>query len=837
MTTSKLVKYGCLILALAGLSQIGLHLIALPATHRTDNLDLTQKTLITRAEMAGEASMLDFAGVEKSVTPEGQVTHGDELTYTLVISTAPGMQVRLYDPLMDMTFMRFVEQPSGVTYAGITSGTLQIGVITGTLMFTPTNQVTVSFVAQVNVPATQGWTVTVTNRACVYPFGGFIRDCVWSNEVSNVTLPPPLTTYLPLILKAPRCHSCYYVDSVNGSDANPGTSADEPWQTLAPVHAMDFVPGSVVHFRRGSSWTGGLVIDDSGTKSKPIIFTTYGVGNRPVFANPGTSTRVVVINADWVVVEGLLVQDAHKGGVEISSGSDNNIVRDIEATNVGSGIVIRGRHNLVTGNYVHDLHMIVNTPGGNDDYGATGIGLSNSGNEVSFNTMANCIAPSYDWGEDGGGVEVYGDADGNYIHHNWVVESDGFLEVGGGSARDTVVAYNVSVNNERFSWIHLSGDFASEVENFRVEHNTIVEAADDEGWVAFGFRGDPTESAFVVRNNILYLDGFGAVSNRSSFTHDHNLYYLGGGTQLGFTPGQGEQVADPLFLNLAEQDFYLHPESPAINAGINLGYTLDFENRPVPVGATPDLGAFEYQGTPENELIIDDTDPGFSTSSFQDAWQEYIEVGGQHYVGTHYYNRQIGTGEDVATWSFTVPQPGRYQVYVWWWEGSWRPTDVPYTINRLDGSVVISSTTVRVNQQVNGGQWNFLDTFDFQSQGSVTVSDNVSSGRDVVADAIRLVYLEPSTSTSVSQSAAAPTPTAVPPTVTPTPICTPTGTPTATNTPTPAVNPIPAGGTSMGEQDKARGCLSIFAAIGLAMQSFPLWTRLPRYKKRRASTQ
>ncbi len=37
------------------------------------------------------------------------------------------------------------------------------------------------------------------------------------------------------------------------------------------------------------------------------------------------------------------------------------------------------------------------------------------------------------------------------------------------------------------------------------------------------------------------------------------------------------------------------PSSPAIDAGIDLGYALDFENNPVPVQTKPDLGAFEFQ--------------------------------------------------------------------------------------------------------------------------------------------------------------------------------------------------------------------------------------------------
>jgi hypothetical protein len=136
-----------------------------------------------------------------------------------------------------------------------------------------------------------------------------------------------------------------------------------------------------------------------------------------------------------------------------------------------------------------------------------------------------------------------------------------------------------------------------------------------------------------------------------------------------------------------------------------------------------------------SELIIDDSDSGFSTTFSQDAWREYTDADGQHHGATHYFNAQTGSGEDFARWSFTVSQSGRYEIYAWWWEGSWRPTDVPYTIDHLNGS-----TTVRVNQQANGGQWNSLGTFAFQGRGSVSVSDDVSTGDDLVADAVRIAY-------------------------------------------------------------------------------------------------
>jgi hypothetical protein len=138
----------------------------------------------------------------KTVTPLGPVTYGDQLTYTVVISATPGTQVRLFDPLEDSTWVRFAGQPPGdVTHVDSIRGTQYLGgVISGTLEVTPTNQVTVSFVTRVAVPGTVGWIADVTNRACVFPLGGTLGTCTWSNEVTNPAF-RPYDVFLPLVLR------------------------------------------------------------------------------------------------------------------------------------------------------------------------------------------------------------------------------------------------------------------------------------------------------------------------------------------------------------------------------------------------------------------------------------------------------------------------------------------------------------------------------------------------------------------------------------------------------------------------------------------------------------
>jgi len=130
------------------------------------------------------------ATIVKSVTPTDQVEYGDEITYTLVVSAAPGTQLGLYDPLTGTTFLRFVEPVEGITHTQ--------NAVVGTLMVTPTNQIKVSFVTRVDVPGTVGWMATVTNRACVYPFGGTLSGCIWSNEVANNAF---RFIFLPLVLR------------------------------------------------------------------------------------------------------------------------------------------------------------------------------------------------------------------------------------------------------------------------------------------------------------------------------------------------------------------------------------------------------------------------------------------------------------------------------------------------------------------------------------------------------------------------------------------------------------------------------------------------------------
>src|SRR5262249_9139935 len=65
----------------------------------------------------------------------------------------------------------------------------------------------------------------------------------------------------------------------------------------------------------------------------------------------------------------------------------------------------------------------------------------------------------------------------------------------------------------------------------------------------------------------------------------------------------------------------------------------------------------------------------------------------------------------------------------------------PHSITSTGGT-----TTVNVNQQVNGGQWNLLGVFNFAAgtAGYVRISDGFAdAGKLAMADAIKFSYIQP----------------------------------------------------------------------------------------------
>ena len=94
--------------------------------------------------------------------------------------------------------------------------------------------------------------------------------------------------------------SKYYFSSTSGNDNRSSAQAQNsatPWKTLSKLNSFfsSFKPGDSVLFRSGETFYGSIVINTSGSISRPIVLSTYGSGSRPIISGFQTLTNWVSI--------------------------------------------------------------------------------------------------------------------------------------------------------------------------------------------------------------------------------------------------------------------------------------------------------------------------------------------------------------------------------------------------------------------------------------------------------------------------------------------------------------------------------------------------------------
>ncbi len=150
-----------------------------------------------------------------------------------------------------------------------------------------------------------------------------------------------------------------------------------------------------------------------------------------------------------------------------------------------------------------------------------------------------------------------------------------------------------------------------------------------------------------------------------------------------------------------------------------------------------DENPFEFllTGVVSTTKVIDNGDPGFSTSGDWLAWS------GEGFAGDMHYSAK-GNGADRATWTFQL-SPGQYSVAATWPPQRNRATDAPFTIR--DGAHVLAN--VAMNQEIapndfasNGTTWEMLGTF-LVTGSMLTVELSDAANEYVIADAVRIERL------------------------------------------------------------------------------------------------
>jgi hypothetical protein len=155
-----------------------------------------------------------------------------------------------------------------------------------------------------------------------------------------------------------------YVDcsaATNGS----GTQSS-PWNALASVNATTFNPGDQILFNRGTTCSGMLAPQGSGTSSSPIVIDAYGTGPQPIIDGGMNTAAVQLIGQQGWEINNLEVVGGNYYGVNIAGTAPNTAYAHFRLTNLN----------------VHGAHYISTTT---DDSAEVQVTIGNSGE--SFNDV------------------------------------------------------------------------------------------------------------------------------------------------------------------------------------------------------------------------------------------------------------------------------------------------------------------------------------------------------------------------------------------------------------------------------------------------------------------
>jgi hypothetical protein len=202
-------------------------------------------------------------------------------------------------------------------------------------------------------------------------------------------------------LVAPCIAATYYVDAINGSDGNKGTSQSAPWQSIGRVNAANLSPGSSILFKGGESFSGGVVANTAGAK-----YTSYGSGRATICSGGETGLRctaggVRVSNLNFV---GSGSPSNPSDGIDVGGATNNITITyvDVSEYSGGAGINVYGSHNGVTVTHVKSYN---NMSYGISVYGADSTKYDNANVLIAYcETYGNCGTTSNSY--DGNGITL-----------------------------------------------------------------------------------------------------------------------------------------------------------------------------------------------------------------------------------------------------------------------------------------------------------------------------------------------------------------------------------------------------------------------------------------------
>ncbi|MCI0512949.1 IPT/TIG domain-containing protein [candidate division KSB1 bacterium] len=405
-----------------------------------------------------------------------------------------------------------------------------------------------------------------------------------------------------------RSGEIYFVipGSPNANDTNPG-SYDAPFKTLyRPRQSLK--SGDIVYIRSGTfstadpsypGWDAILLLhpdtDVNGTADQPVAYIGYP-GYRPVL---GSSTL--------------------RRGIYMDESTAYYVFANLEFTQHAGALQPSGKWHRMVGNYFHD--------GINAESAVIGV----AGNTAHLKIYGNLLRNNGETGDLAGhALYIQGFGTNQDIDFGWnqirdhrgrrAIQLFGHVD---GDRMDNIRIHDNLISGSVRENILLGGsDGGTEVLGTINIYNNIIIGGDDQG-----LRINDPQGTVIIQNNVLYNNGAHGVDGNGQLyieragigriTLENNIVYAEPGqTYYQFGPDVSPAVfstasnnlwyhagttpvwdvnhvsADPMFMDLASGDFRLKENSPAINAGINIGISRDYFGQPR--DSKYDIGAYEY---------------------------------------------------------------------------------------------------------------------------------------------------------------------------------------------------------------------------------------------------
>ncbi|MDR3668675.1 MAG: right-handed parallel beta-helix repeat-containing protein [Ignavibacteriaceae bacterium] len=499
-------------------------------------------------------------------------------------------------------------------------------------------------------------TISSWNSATGYEANSFISNPLFSNysggdfslqagspnlnSGTNVGLttdihsnPVPQTPDIGAFQHASASAATYYVAN-NGSDANSGTSISSPWKTISKVNSKVFIPGDIILFRRGDTWSEILTPQGSGNSTTPVIFDAYGTGNLPIIDGGTTLNNCIsLIGVNFITIRNFRLQYAavNTNGDIHAQSTDNLRIEncDFYITSHG-GVFIESSTNGYIGN------CTMSSPVSNSDNQADGI-YSQRNSTCTFED--NSIVISDIGAGHNDGIQSYLDGDmtfrNNYIYQNNSLTTAQGIDITDGTG--TFLVYNnvIKCPNSSGNIIGFNND-VSGTGALRCYQNTVL------GNVNCLKVLKCTD--VLVKNNIFYSNSATSIVDigstlTSGAAIDYNLYYRSGSGSMVLYEPQGYMTytqwqalgfeAHGLDANPVVNDtLYPATNSPVLNVGFNLGgiFSIDKEGNARPVNGV-DLGAYEVKSALPVELSS--FTGNYSNNSVLLNWTTSTEINNQ----------------------------------------------------------------------------------------------------------------------------------------------------------------------------------------------------------------